>query len=359
MTLAFMLTIWNNFGKDISEGISVKVLVVGAGLTGICLARQLAEFGISVDIIDRRDHIAGNTYDYVNEHGIRTHKYGAHIFHTNSEKVFLWLKKFSKWTWYYHRVQAMLADGTLVPFPPNAETLKKVSAEKIQEIFYTPYTEKMWAQPFLAISNTVVKRTKFNQSDTDLYFPRDRIQALPLRGYTNLAENIIDHDKISLNLNTEFCHLMERDYDYCFNSMCIDEYYGYCYGKLPYRSLKFSHLDIPAAKIFPVSVINFTHNGPQTRIIEWKNFPGHGDNLNWTSLTYETPCDPMVNNNERYYPVIDSEGKNRNLFKKYKSITNKKTRFIGRCGNYAYIDMDQAVAHGLSTARNFLRLHHE
>ena len=333
----------------------MRVLVVGAGFTGTAIARTLAENDINVDVIDKRDHIGGNAYDYVNHHGIRIHKYGPHVFHTNNFRVFDWLRRFSKWTPYYHKVKAMLADGSLVPFPPNKDTLSRVPQEQIQEIFYIPYTEKMWAMPFEQVAKKTVNRTKFLSRDTDLYFPKDRLQFFPESGYTKIFENILDHSLIKLNLNTSFDHSMETDYDYCFNSMPIDEYYNHRYGSLPYRSIKFSHVDLPVVRAFECPVINFTHIGSQTRLVEWKNFPAHGGNNSWTTITYETPCDPAENNEEKYYPVNDQAGKNRELYKQYAIIPNNKTQFVGRCGNYAYIDMDQAIAHGLSVANKFLR----
>ena len=135
--------------------------------------------------------------------------------------------------------------------------------------------------------------------------------------------------------------------------MPIDEYYNFCFGKLEYRSIKFHHIHFPSSKIFPVAQINFTNDGPYTRIIEWKNIPNHGVNEIWTSLTYEEPCHYSVNNNERYYPVRDVNGMYASLYKKYNELNNNKVTFIGRLGKYSYLDMDQCINAALITAKSF------
>ena len=147
---------------------------------------------------------------------------------------------------------------------------------------------------------------------------------------------------------------MEEEYIHIFNSMPIDEYYEFIYGPLPYRSLKFHHIQIPAPKLFPVVQVNFTNSGPYTRIVEWKNIPAHGENELFTSLTYEEPCDYTENANERFYPVKDIDGINREIYKKYSGIPNPKVTFIRRLGLYVYLDMHQCVNAALSAADNYL-----
>ena len=137
--------------------------------------------------------------------------------------------------------------------------------------------------------------------------------------------------------------------------MPIDQYYNYCYGRLDYRSIKFHNVNIPVPKLFPVAQVNFTNNGPFTRIVEWKNIPGHGVNNLWTSLTYEEPCHYSENNDERYYPVRDVSGKLSSIYRKYLAIENPKVTFIGRLGNYAYLDMDQCINNSIKLIENFLR----
>lgn len=335
----------------------MKILVVGAGFTGASIARHLADNNLTVHLIDQRSHIGGNAWDYTNNHGIRVHAYGAHIFHTKNQKVFDWLSRFTTWIPYQHKVNAMLHDGRLVPFPPNRDTLKIVDSSKILDVFYKPYSEKMWGLPWEEISSSVINRVKPQEKDTDLYFPDHPIQALPENGYTRLFENMIDHDRIKVFLNTPFCKKMENEYDHCFNSMCIDSYYEESLGVLPYRSLEFHHVNLPFPKLFPVSVVNFTHNGPQTRVIEWKNFPSHGVNDCYTSITYETPVQ-ATHQNHRFYPILDKLGENRKLYAAYAALPNLKTTFVGRLGCYVYIDMDQAVNQALAKANWFLNKKH-
>lgn len=326
-----------------------RILVVGAGFSGAVIARELAELGYKITVIDSRNHIGGNAFDYVNEHGIRIHKYGPHIFHTDNKTVFDWLNRFTEWVDYRHRVNAMLDDGSLEIFPPTRSMVEEWGEEKILNTFYKPYSEKMWDTKFDQIDSSIINRVKIRQDDNPYYFLEQKYQCMPKHGYTRLFERIFDHKNIELKLKESFKKSLEDEYDYVYNSMPIDEYYDYRYGLLPYRSIKFTTVDLPLSRLFDVSVVNFTHQGPETRIVEWKNFPGQEFyNPNITTLTYETPCDYKNNNWERYYPVKDSAGKNRELYKMYAEIPNDKTTFIGRCGKYAYLDMDQAVSSSLA-----------
>ena len=148
---------------------------------------------------------------------------------------------------------------------------------------------------------------------------------------------------------------MEKDFDYVFNSMPIDEYYNFQFGKLDYRSIKFHDIDIPSPKLLPAVCVNFTNRSKFTRMTEWKNLPNHGVNENYTTITYEEPCSFEQNNDERYYPVKDLKGKNKKLYNKYREINNQKVQFIGRLGLYSYLDMDQCINIALKTFENFNR----
>jgi UDP-galactopyranose mutase len=174
-------------------------------------------------------------------------------------------------------------------------------------------------------------------------------------GYSKLFENILDHPNIHITLEKAFEKSMEDQYAHVFNSMPIDEYYEYSLGPLPDRSLKFHHVDLPIPRIFPVCQVNFTNTGPYTRVVEWKNIPNSPQNTLYTSLTYEEPCSYTENNNERFYPVKDASGQNRALYMQYKQIENSKTTFIGRLGQYVYLDMHQVVSSSLATAEKFVK----
>ena len=152
-------------------------------------------------------------------------------------------------------------------------------------------------------------------------------------------------------LGVNFEKSMENDYDYVFNCMAIDEYYDYCYGELPYRSIKFYHTRVNNFDM-PTAVVNFTDKGPYTRITRWDKFPNHGAG---EFYTLEEPCDYKDNNMERYYPVKDIDGFNREIYNKYRSIKNDKVQFIGRCGLYVYIDMDMAISSSLAVVDNFIK----
>ena len=331
-------------------------LIVGAGFSGATIARELAEAGHRVTVIDQRSHIAGNAYDATNEHGIRVHHYGPHIFHTDNEEVFEYLSRFTEWTEYRHRVQAMLETGECVPFPPTADMIAEWGADKIVNTFYRPYTRKMWGAEIEDLNPDILARTAGRQDNNLDYFPKHRYQFMPVGGYTRLIERMLNHPNITVKLNTKFERAMEQHYDHVFASMPIDQYYDYCFGRLPYRSIKFTSVTLPLPRLFDVSVVSFTHYGPNTRVTEWKNFPGHGTNICATTLTYEQPCDSRDNNDERYYPVKDAAGKNRELYRQYETIPNDRVTFVGRCGLYAYLDMHQAVQTSLTIVKKYLTI---
>jgi UDP-galactopyranose mutase len=336
----------------------LKVLIVGAGFSGATVARTLADAGVNTKVIDKRDHIAGNAYDYVNEHSIRVHKYGPHIFHTANLDVVNFLSRFTAWTPYQHRVKALLADGRLVTLPVNKETRDIVGSENIIDIFYRPYTKKMWGLDIEEIDPDILNRVKVREDSNELYFPNDPFQALPTEGYTKLVENILNHPLIEVCLETAFEKAMLYNFDHCFNSMSIDEFFNNIYGSLPYRSIKFHTQSFPVSKILPVAVVNFTHDEKFTRVTEWKNFPIHGYNNAYSTLTFEEPCDYSENNFERFYPVKDLNQVNRALYDQYCSLIPPNVTFIGRCGLYAYLDMHQAIASAMSVASKFLGTRH-
>lgn len=332
----------------------MKILIVGAGLSGATIARVLADSGYQVNIIDRRNHVAGNAYDFINHIGIRVHKYGPHLFHTSDDKVVGFLSRFTEWNEYAHKVKAQLGNGKLVTLPVNRETAEIVGPDKIIDVFFRPYTKKMWGIDLEDIDPEVYGRISIRDDLNDLYFPNDKFQALPVHGYASMVNSMLDHANIKISLNTEFDKNMEYDFDHVFNSMPIDEYFDFKIGQLPYRSIKFHHYDLPIPGILPVATVNFTHDNKFTRVTEWKKLPGHGENSAWTSVTVEEPCDFSENNYERYYPVKDVLGHNRQKYAQYLSMTKKNMTFIGRCGLYAYLDMHQAVSSALSISNKFL-----
>jgi UDP-galactopyranose mutase len=338
---------------NLGELMNKKILIVGAGLSGAVVARFLAEKGFEIDLIERRNHIAGNCFDFIDENGILVHKYGPHLFHTNNSKVISWIQRFAQWIPYKHKVKAMLDDGELVTLPVNKYTAGIVGSDNIISTFFKPYSKKMWGVDLEELDPEIFNRVKVRDDDNEYYFPDDLFQAVPSGGYTLFVKNILDHENITISLETNFSKEMINNYLHCFNSMPIDEYYNYSFGSLPYRSVKFHTVVLPLPKIFDVATVNFTHDSPYTRITEWKNIPSHGCNKHLTVLTYEEPCDYLDNNMERYYPVKDASGLNRRLYDSYAAIHNPNVTFIGRCGQYVYLDMHQVISNSLSIAESW------
>tara|TARA_B110000902_G_scaffold249007_1_gene306744 strand:- start:3856 stop:4857 length:1002 start_codon:yes stop_codon:yes gene_type:complete len=332
----------------------MKYLIVGAGFSGAVIARELAEAGHHVRVIEKRNHVAGNAYDYTNEHGIRVHEYGPHLFHTNNKEVYDYLGKFTEWVPYYHKVKALLEDGRYATLPVNRETKAMVGEENVLDIFFRPYTKKMWGMELDELNPEIINRVPIRDDDNDLYFPNDAYQAMPKDGYTAMVQSMLAHANIQVMLETSYDKEDNWMYDRVFNSMPIDQYFDFKHGNLPYRSIRFETVTVPIPRALPSATLNFTHDGPQTRVTEWKNIPCHGDNKYSTTLTFETPCDYADNNFERYYPVKDADGVNRALYQKYKNEQPGNVTFIGRCGLYAYLDMHQAVNSALATVRKFL-----
>ncbi len=368
------------------------ILIVGTGFAGATYARTLAEAGCTVHVIDRRDHIGGNAADWIDANGVRVHRYGPHLFHTNATPVFDWLRRFGSWTPYLHRVRAILPDGNFAPLPVNLDTINAVFCETLRteaemvnflrgvavpiadpknageylrsrignvltDLFFRPYTRKMWGLELEEMDASVVKRLPIRFDANDLYFPNDRHQALPAGGYTALFEAIFTHPAISVELSVDYDRSMERSYDFCFNSMAIDEFFDCRLGELPYRSLRFHHKTVTHWDDQPYSVRNYTDAGRFTREAWWHRLPGHlHDETHRRTVTVEEPCDYRHNNNERYYPVKTADGRYQTLYLHYRALADAlpNMAFIGRCGTYQYLDMDQVINQSLAGARRWL-----
>jgi UDP-galactopyranose mutase len=369
-----------------------QILIVGAGFAGAVHARALADAGYQVHVIDQRNHIAGNAYDYIDENGIRIHAYGPHLFHTKMPRVIAWIKQFGNFVPYTHKVRARLPSGEPVPLPINLDTVNAVfntnfeTASQVQEhlksvslpiaepanaaehlyanigqaltdLFFRPYTKKMWALDLEEMSAAVVKRIPLRTDRTETYFADDDTQMMPRDGYTKIFENIFNHPNIKITLNTKFEKSMLGSYDFCFNAMPIDEYFDFSLGELPYRSLKFHHTTHPGTPDQAWSITNFTDTGPITRETAWHILPHHiANNTNRHTRTQEEPCDYRDNNMERYYPVKTADGRYNKLYDHYKQLAGQEPNiaFIGRCGTYQYLDMDQVINQSLTNVEAWL-----
>jgi UDP-galactopyranose mutase len=374
--------------------LSHDVLIVGAGFAGATYARELAEHGINTHVIDRRPHIGGNSYDELAPTGVRIHKYGPHLFHTNNPRVVEWLMRFARLVPYEHRVQAALPDGQRVPLPINRRTMNLVFGVRLRtdaeaqtflrtqaipsaaaaanaaeylnanigrvltDLFFRPYTRKMWALDLEDLDAAVVKRIPIRMDEEDRYFPDDRYQFLPEHGYARLFDAILDHPCIRVTTSLAFRRSMLADYAHCFNSMAVDEYFDNMLGALPYRSIRFHHREEPAANdTQSTSVVNFTDAGPFTRETDWARLPGHAvRQSHLRTITREEPCDYRDNDLERYYPVKTSDGRYGRLYEQYAQLAARepKLTFIGRCGTFQYLDMHQVINQSLAGAHAWL-----
>ena len=366
-----------------------KILIVGAGLAGSTIARILSENNIEVQIIDKRNHIAGNIYDFINVHNERIHKYGPHLLHCNkNDKGLFFLSRFTDWITYEHRVRAMLEDGRTTPLPINKKTLEDIFnqsfeneddvknfldllrnkklipkntdeffeanvGKKLADLFYRPYTKKMWGVEPKTLSLSIGSRLPIRTNDDDRYF-NDSFQALPKDGYTKMIERILDHKNIDVKLNMNYQKGMEIDFDHAFLCLPIDKFFDYKFGILPYRSIIFEDREESSLDL-ETPVINFTDNSKFTRKTQWNLFPNSGrSESNIKTITYEIPCSMKDNPNEYYYPVQTVNSKK--MYEKYKKFARTQTNltFCGRTGLFKYIDMIPAVNIHLKIASQFL-----
>lgn len=368
------------------RGLPREILVVGAGFAGAVIARELADAGLQVHVMDRRHHVGGNAFDQVNLHGERIHLYGPHLLHGDAGSIAIrWLSRFTEWTPYEHRVRALLPDGRTTPLPVNRTTLEDVYGVSLEseqdarilleqevidsercntdqvflssvgprlaDLFFRPYTRKMWGVEASQLEAAVGARLPVRLNRDDRYFT-DSFQALPRDGYAAMFERILDHPLISVSFGRSYSPGLDRGYHHAFLCMSPDEYFDFCYGRLPYRSIRFEHLERPRDQAAPV--LNFTDAGPYTRITQWDliaNSSRRGDGLH--SLTREIPCSAEENNHERYYPVRNQGSLD--LLARYQELASQERRrtFIGRTGLFRYIDMIPCVTTHLQIAARF------
>lgn len=362
-----------------------KNLIAGCGLSGAVIARLLADIGEKVLVIDRKNHIAGNIYDYKDENGIYIHKYGSHIFHTNNEKVWKFLNRFTSFNTYMHKVVALI-DGieTTIPFNINTlydvfpKSLVKRLEEKLLDKFeyntkvpilefqkqddndlkfladyiykkvFLHYTAKQWGKNPDEIASAVTARVPVHVSKDDRYF-QDKYQGIPLNGYTKMVENILNHPNIEVKLNTDFKEFASENQEELknfriFYTGSIDEFFDYKYGELPYRSVNFKFETHNREFYQSNAVVNYPCNYDFTRIHEYKYYLN--DKSDKTVIAKEYSEYFENGKNERYYPIENDD--NKNLYEKYLSQTPDNLYFLGRLGDYKYYDMDKAVERAIN-----------
>lgn len=351
-------------------------LIVGAGFAGSVIAERLATVSKKkVLIIDKRSHIGGNTYDYYDEAGILVHKYGPHIFHTNSKDVFEYLSQFTAWRPYEHCVLASV-DGQQVPLPINLNTINtlyglNLSAEEAEaflqkravkvspartsedvvmgrvgkelyEKFFKGYTRKQWDMDPSELDASVTARVPVRTNRDNRYFT-DTYQVMPQHGYTRMFEKMLGHENIKIMLNTDYKEVMkEIPHKAVIYTGPIDSYFDYCYGKLPYRSIEFKFETHDKETFQATGTINYPNEQAYTRITEFKYLTGQTHHK--TSVVYEFP----KAEGDPYYPIPTAE--NAAMYKKYELLagTLPSTYFTGRLGTYRYYNMDQVVAQSLT-----------
>jgi UDP-galactopyranose mutase len=351
-------------------------LVIGAGFAGATIAERLAAHaGKRVLICDKRNHIGGNAYDYYNDDGVLIHKYGPHIFHTNSAEVFGYLSRFTEWRPYQHRVRACV-DGQLLPIPINLDTVNQLYGthytsfdleaffqsvaeprhpiktsedvvvnrvgRELYEKFFRNYTRKQWGLDPSELDSSVIARVPVRTNRDDRYFT-DTYQAMPLHGYTRMFERMLDHPNIHVLLNADYREIRELvPHRQLIYTGPVDEYFDYCFGRLPYRSLRFQWETRDVRVAQPAPVINYPNDHLYTRVTEMKYLSGQDHPK--TSLVYEFPTDQ----GDPYYPIPTAE--NAALYAKYQQLANTtpEVQFLGRLGTYKYYNMDQVVAQALA-----------
>jgi UDP-galactopyranose mutase len=361
-----------------------EVVVVGAGFAGSVLAERLAtQAGKRVLVLDRRPHIGGNAYDEYDDRGVLVHRYGPHIFHTNSVDVFDYLSQFTEWRRYEHRVLACVR-GQLVPIPINRTTVNRLFGltladdasveafyatraeprlpartsedvvvgrvgQELYELFFRGYTRKQWGLDPSQLDASVTARVPTRSDDDDRYFT-DRYQAMPKDGYTTMFTRMLDQPNIEVRVGVDFAAVRDRlDYGQLIYTGPIDEFFEHRFGPLPYRSLRFEFEQLDLPRSMPVGTINYPDEAiPYTRVTEFKHLTGQTGPV--TTLVREFPTavgDP-------YYPIPRPE--NADLYRRYQALAEATpgVRFVGRLATYKYYNMDQVVAQALATYRKMV-----
>ena len=362
------------------------VLIVGAGFAGAVVAERLANAGRRVLVIDKRPHIGGNAFDEYDAHGVLVHRYGPHIFHTQSSRVFAYLSRFTAWRPYEHRVQA-LVDGHFYPLPINRTTINglydlqldeqgvadflarvrehrpaiKTSEDAVLasvgrdlcDKFFRGYTRKQWGLELHQLAASVASRIPTRTNADDRYFT-DQHQSMPSQGYTAMFRKLLDHRHISVETGVDYFASSTRlKAGLTVFTGPIDAYFSYCHGALPYRSLAFCHEHHSQHRYQHTGTVNFPNDYPYTRITEFKYLTGQ--EVAGTSIVKEFPRaegDP-------YYPIPNPDNEAR--YQRYKAMARAERNvfFVGRLAQYRYYNMDQVVAAALKTARDITGVNDE
>lgn len=370
-------------------------IVVGAGIAGIVLAERIANvLGKQVLIIEKRDHIGGNCYDYRNEYSILIHKYGPHVFHTQLKNVWDYLSNFTDWNSYHHKVLGYV-NGKKIPIPFNLNSLNKsypsiiaqqmtdkliqkyglnakipilelkkskdgdlcLLADYVYNNVFLNYTKKQWGMKPEELDPSVTARVPVLVSRNDCYF-QDPYQGLPSEGYTKMFERMTSNPNIEIKLNTDYKELIDFDYNGevkfsggLFNGKMIftgeiDYFFDYEFGKLPYRTLDFDFETLNQEVYQEVGVVNYPNDYKFTRITEFKHLTGEKNPK--TTISKEYPRDCYEKDDISYYPIPKEE--NIEIYRKYQRKAREFDNliFVGRLAEYQYYNMDQVVDRALT-----------
>ena len=366
------------------------VIVAGAGFAGMTAARLLAENGKKVLIIERRKTLAGNCYDETNDFGITVHKYGPHIFHTKSKKCWDFVNRFSKFNGFQHRVLSY-ANGAYYKFPINRDTLSQVFGtqlsndevqpylqnqvckshynkeiknfrdavvsqvgETLYDMFFHNYTSKQWGRDPEELMPELASRIPVRNNADDRYFT-DRYQGLPVRGYTYLAKNMIDHENISIMYGVDYFEIKDLFPDVLtiFTGE-LDRFFDYSEGHLDYRSVKIEFETYHQKEFQPACVVNYPNDYDFTRITEFKKMT-----LEESSDTTICREYPSVNG-EKLYVVPDEKNQKcrESYMNKVKELEKSgKYLFIGRLAEYRYYNMDAVILSALDKTQSWIDNH--
>lgn len=379
-------------------------IIIGAGLTGCILAEQLAHTGKRVLIIEKKQHIGGTCYDYYNENGVLVHKYGPHIFNTESEKVWKYINQFTDFRIYHHRVLGVI-EGKKVPVPFNLESLHKVFptsyaevlekkllskygmnvkvpimdlqnqedadlkylANYIYEYVFLHYTEKQWGMTPEEVGGAAMARIPFYVSRDDRYF-QNRYQGIPTHGYTKIFERMLDNPHIHLMLNTNYHDIIKCDMEkhgFLFSNTAftgkviytapLDELFNYCYGNLPYRTLDFVFETYDQEYYQEICTVNYPNNYDFTRITEFKHMTGQIHSKTTIVKEYPQQYDSENKQMEPYYPIPQKE--NEILYSNYLNLSKQFPDLIlsGRLADYKYYTMSETIEKALSVFEKELK----
>jgi UDP-galactopyranose mutase len=364
------------------------VLVAGAGYAGSVLAERFAaECDLRVLVVDRRPHIGGNAYDYVDQHGVRVHAYGPHIFHTNAPHIVEYLSRFTDWTPYEHRVVAQVGEQRL-PVPINRTTINElyglelrsaaeaeeflaVRREPVEQVktsedavvakvgrdlyekFFRGYTRKQWGREPSELHASVCGRIPVRTDTDDRYFV-DRHQAMPSDGYTAMFERILAHPNIDVSLETELDDVRDEvEHRHLVYTGPIDAFFGRRFGTLPYRSLEWELQNEPTPDgglVLPATSVNYpAEDVPHTRVTEFRRLTGQSPHDSST-LAVEYPR----SEGDPYYPIPSDA--TRALYRRYEALAARlpDVTFVGRLARYQYLNMDQVVGQALATFRRLV-----